>query len=54
LICCLIRQQVVDLALERTELSSRELACHFTDERHYFPWQLEQDPSRVLWKLKMA
>ncbi len=25
-----------DLALERTELSSRELACHFTDERRYF------------------
>jgi hypothetical protein len=33
---------VVDRALERTELSSRELACHFTDERPYFPWQLEQ------------
>ena len=31
-----IRQQVVDLALERTELSPRELACHFTDERRYF------------------
>ena len=31
-----IRQQVIDLALERTELSSRELACHFTDERRYF------------------
>ena len=31
-----IREEVVDLALERTELSSRELACHFTDERRYF------------------
>ena len=31
-----IRQQVVDLALEKTELSARELACHFTDERRYF------------------
>jgi transposase-like protein len=31
-----IRKEVVDLALERTELSSRELACHFTDERRYF------------------
>ena len=31
-----IRQKVVDLALERTELSARELACRFTDERRYF------------------
>ena len=31
-----IRQQVVDLALERTELSPRELACHFTHEQRYF------------------
>ena len=31
-----VRQQVVDLALERTELSSRELACHFTHEQRYF------------------
>ncbi len=31
-----IRQQVVDLALEKTELSARELACRFTDERRYF------------------
>ena len=31
-----IRQEVVDLALERTELSARELACRFTDERRYF------------------
>ena len=27
---------MVDLALEKTELSSRELACHFTDEKRYF------------------
>jgi transposase InsO family protein len=31
-----IRQEVVDLALEKTELSARELACHCTDERRYF------------------
>jgi RNA-directed DNA polymerase len=31
-----IRQEVVDLALEKTELSARELAWHFTDERRYF------------------
>ncbi len=31
-----IREEVVDLALEKTELSARELACHFTDERRYF------------------
>ena len=27
---------MIDLALEKTELSARELACHFTDERRYF------------------
>ena len=31
-----IRQKVVDLALEKTEFSARELAWHFTDERRYF------------------
>jgi transposase InsO family protein len=31
-----IRQEVVDLALERTELSARELAWHFTDKQRYF------------------
>lgn len=31
-----IRQQVLELALERPELSSRELAVTFTDERGYF------------------
>jgi len=31
-----VRTEVVDLALQRTELSARELACHFTDERRYF------------------
>ena len=31
-----IRQQVLELALERPELSSRELAVMFTDERGYF------------------
>ena len=30
-----IRQQVVELALKRTELSPRELACHFTHEQRY-------------------
>ena len=27
---------MIDLALKKTELSARELACHFTDERRYF------------------
>ena len=31
-----IRAEVIDLALKKTELSARELACHFTDERRYF------------------
>jgi putative transposase len=31
-----IRQELVALALERTELSPRELACRYTDERAYF------------------
>ena len=31
-----VRQQVVDLALEETELSPRELAVMFTDTRSYF------------------
>ena len=31
-----VRDEVLDLALERTELSPRELACRYTDEKHYF------------------
>ena len=31
-----VRAEVIDLALKKTELSARELACHFTDERQYF------------------
>jgi putative transposase len=31
-----IKDQVLELALERTDLSPRELACRFTDERRYF------------------
>jgi putative transposase len=31
-----VRQQIVDLALEQTELSPRELAVRFTDTRGYF------------------
>jgi putative transposase len=31
-----IQQEVLDLALERTDLSPRELACHYTDEKRYF------------------
>ena len=31
-----VRDEVLDLALERTELSPRELACHYTDEKRYF------------------
>ena len=28
--------EVVELALQKTELSARELACHYTDDRRYF------------------
>jgi transposase InsO family protein len=31
-----IRQQIVDVALERPDQSPRQLAWHFTDEKHYF------------------
>ena len=31
-----VRAEVIDLALKKTELSARELACHFTDDRRYF------------------
>ena len=31
-----VQQQVLDLALERTDLSPRELACRYTDEKRYF------------------
>ena len=31
-----VRAEVIDLALKKTELSARELACQFTDERRYF------------------
>ena len=31
-----VRAEVVELALEKTELSARELACQFTDKRRYF------------------
>jgi putative transposase len=31
-----IQKQVLELALKRTELSPRELACHYTDEKRYF------------------
>jgi len=31
-----VQEQVLALALERTELSPRELACHYTDEKRYF------------------
>ena len=31
-----VQQQVLDLALERTDLSPRELACQYTDEKRYF------------------
>jgi putative transposase len=31
-----IQDQIVDMALEQSELSSRELAVRFTDERQYF------------------
>ncbi len=31
-----VQHQVLDLALERTDLSPRELACQYTDEKRYF------------------
>jgi transposase len=31
-----VQQQVLDLALERTDLSPRELACQYTDQKRYF------------------
>ena len=31
-----VRKQVLDLALEHTDLSPRELACRYTDEERYF------------------
>ncbi|QUT05584.1 IS3 family transposase [Sphingobium phenoxybenzoativorans] len=31
-----VRQQIVEMALEQTELSPRELAVRFTDEKRYF------------------
>ena len=31
-----IKDQVLELALERTDLSPRELACRFTEEERYF------------------
>jgi transposase InsO family protein len=31
-----VQQQVLDLALERTDLSPRELACQYTDKNRYF------------------
>ncbi len=31
-----VQEHVLELALERTDLSPRELACHYTDEKRYF------------------
>ncbi len=31
-----VQKQVLDLALERTDLSPRALACRYTDENRYF------------------
>ena len=31
-----VQKQVLHLALERTDLSPRELACRYTDEKRYF------------------
>ena len=31
-----IHEQIIELALEQSELSPRELAIRLTDERHYF------------------
>jgi putative transposase len=31
-----VQDDVLDMALTRTDLSPRELACHYTDEKRYF------------------
>ena len=31
-----VQKQVLEMALERTDLSPRELACRYTDEKRYF------------------
>jgi hypothetical protein len=31
-----VQKEVLDLALERTDLSPRELACRYTDAKRYF------------------
>ena len=31
-----VQDQIVEMALEQTDLSPRELAARFTDEKHYF------------------
>ena len=31
-----IQDEVLEMALERTDLSPRELACRYTDEKRYF------------------
>ena len=31
-----VQKQVLELALDRTDLSPRELACHYTDEKRCF------------------
>jgi putative transposase len=39
-----VRGQILDMALERPELSPRELAVTFTDERAYFVSETEPPP----------
>jgi hypothetical protein len=34
-----IQQQIVDMALEHSELSPRKLAARFTDEKRYFVFE---------------
>src|SRR5210317_1817536 len=31
-----VQNQILEMALERTDLSPRELACRYTDEKRYF------------------
>ena len=31
-----VQKQILEMALERTDLSPRELACRYTDEKRYF------------------
>ena len=43
----IVRDEILDLALEQTELSPRELAVTFTDTKGYFP--IKGEPGSESW-----